>query len=753
VPLRHRPIRLPILLIVLCCAALTASGAPVDEPTPEITVPRVTRAPKLTDFLNGTPREAEVKVTDFRQQDPDDGKPVITPTEAYLSYDQKNLYVAFIIKDDPKLIRARPAKRKQILSDDRITICIDTMHDHLHAFWFDVNPYGVQLDGVTTDGIGDDLTWEGLWYSDAKITADGYVVLASIPFRTLRFSNAEKQQWGFAFGRWTQRNNEIAWWPYITRHKLPRFVGQFAHLNGLENISPGRNVQITPYAMISGSRYLDQPAGLAPSMQADTIFRGGVDAKAVIKDSLVLDMTVNPDFSQVESDEPQVTVNQRYEVFFPELRPFFMENASYFTAPQQLFYSRNIIDPEFGVRLTGKVGRWGVGVFATDDRAQGKSLPKDDANYGRHASDNVLTLQRDFFTDSQARLFVTDREFAASYNRVVSLDTRIHLPRDFYLTAQAATSRDQSLTGVSSSGSDYFAALSRSGRNWQYATAYNDISPTFITALGFIPRTDIREVKNSLGYRWWRESSILMDYGPSIVLTRNWNHEGQVRDWASTFQWDMEFKNLTSFQASHTEAFELYAAQGFRRRNDNFLFKSEWYKWMALQCTYTRGSAINYYPAAGLAPFLGDSQYADAVLTLRPAAKLRLDETYIFSQLRTRSGMFGEPGSIGVYDNHIARSKANYQFNRELSLRVIVDYNAVLPSAALIALDRTKRVGYDILLTYLLHPGTALYAGYTDIYQNYLLDPLHPPNLSLTRFPDMNTGRQVFVKLSYQLRL
>jgi hypothetical protein len=166
----------------------------------------VTRAPKLVDFLNGTPREAEAKVTDFRQQDPDDGKPVIPPTEAYLSYDQKNLYVAFIIKDDPRLIRARPAKRKQILSDDRITICIDTMHDHRHAFWFDVNPYGVQLDGVTTDGIGDDLTWEGLWYSDAMITADGYVVLASIPFRTLRFSNATKQQWGFALGHTAQHH-------------------------------------------------------------------------------------------------------------------------------------------------------------------------------------------------------------------------------------------------------------------------------------------------------------------------------------------------------------------------------------------------------------------------------------------------------------------------------------------------------------------------------------------------------------------
>ncbi len=180
------------------------------EETPTITIPRVSRAPKLSDFLNGTPREAETRVTDFRQMDPGDGDPVSQPTTAFLSYDAKNLYVAFIAKDDPKLIRARVAKRKQILTDDRITINIDTFHDHRHAYWFDVNPYAVQFDGITTDGYGDDFSWEGLWYTEAKITEDGYVVLITIPFKTLRFSNAPKQQWGVLLGRFIQRNNEFA---------------------------------------------------------------------------------------------------------------------------------------------------------------------------------------------------------------------------------------------------------------------------------------------------------------------------------------------------------------------------------------------------------------------------------------------------------------------------------------------------------------------------------------------------------------
>jgi hypothetical protein len=156
-------------------------------------IPRVTRAPKLSDFLDGTPREAEAVVNTFWQFDPHDGEPISLPTTAYLSYDRENLYVGWICKDDPAKIHARVAPRKQIDLDDRVTINIDTFQDHKHAYWFDVNPYGIQYDGRTTDGIGDDPTWEGLWYSEGKITEDGYVVLEKIPFRSIRFPKASKQ--------------------------------------------------------------------------------------------------------------------------------------------------------------------------------------------------------------------------------------------------------------------------------------------------------------------------------------------------------------------------------------------------------------------------------------------------------------------------------------------------------------------------------------------------------------------------------
>jgi hypothetical protein len=724
------------------------------DTTPALEVPRVSRPPKLSDFLSGAPREAETTVTDFRQVDPKDGDPVSQPTTAYLSYDSKNLYVAFVAKDDPKLIRATVAKRKQITSDDRITVEIDTSHDHRHAYRFDANPYAVQLDGIATDGAFlDDLSWEGLWYSEAKITADGYVVLITIPFKTLRFPDAARQTWGIMLGRYINRNSEFSAWPAITRRKMPRFVAQFGHLEGLENTSPGRNIQLIPYGLISRSRYLDRPFFAPPQVVTERDLRGGVDAKAVIKDAFTLDMALNPDFSQVESDEPRTTVNQRYEVFFPERRPFFMENASYFETPQSLFFSRRIADPEYGLRLTGKLGRWGIGILAADDRAPGKSVPSSDINHGRRATNAVMSLQRDFSQASHVRVLATDREFSSSFNRVFSIDARLQLKRNFFLTGQAVTSRGRSLDGRKDSGNAYYARLSRSDRKIQYFSMYTDVSPSFRADLGYIPRTDVRQVMNRLGYTWWREGGTFLNFGPAIMFSGNRNRLGRTQDWEVDFEWSMRFTRLTSLIVTRTQAFELFAGQGFRKGYNNYFFNSEWFKWLSVIGIYTHGGAVNYYPAAGFKPFLSGSRNGNLVVTLRPSSRLRLDETYIYSQLRTRPGERGGPeAAAAIYNNHILRSKANYQFTRELSVRAIVDYNGVLPNTSLVSLERTKRMGYDFLVTYFLHPGTVLYAGYTDIYENLATDPSRPPYLKPSGFPNMSTGRQIFVKLSYLLR-
>lgn len=201
-------------LLPIACACLALAGlTPAAEPDAVLRIPRVGRAPKLSDFTKNTPREAETSVSSFTQFEPDDGAPGSQATTAYLSYDDRNLYVAFICMDDPARIRARVARRKDIMSDDRVTINLDTFHDHKRAYFFDVNPYAVQMDGITTDGQGDDFSFETLWYTEAKILRDRYIVLETIPFRSLRFPAGRRRAAGhraIPFHPTQQRNGRLA---------------------------------------------------------------------------------------------------------------------------------------------------------------------------------------------------------------------------------------------------------------------------------------------------------------------------------------------------------------------------------------------------------------------------------------------------------------------------------------------------------------------------------------------------------------
>jgi hypothetical protein len=198
----------------------------------------------------------------------------------------------------------------------------------------------------------------------------------------------------------------------------------------------------------------------------------------------------------------------------------------------------------------------------------------------------------------------------------------------------------------------------------------------------------------------------------------------------------------------------LFEGLDFNKYRLRTYVSSEWLRWLGFFASYRIGQDVNYYPAEGLAPFLGDSVRCDLGLTLRPTSRFRLEETYIYNRLRTDGT--GTPASIphaqDIFRLHLWRTKANVQFTRPLSLRAIVDYNAVQPDPALVSLTRDKRVTADILLSYMLNPGTAVYVGYNDQYANVRVDPLLAPRLQLTASPTTSVGRQFFVKVSYLLR-
>jgi len=709
-----------------------------------VNIPKVSRPPKFEDFITGAPREAELVISDFRQVDPGDGDPASQPTTAYLSYDDKNLYAAFICKDDPSKIRATIGRRDSIFRDDRVTLSLDTFQDRQRNYWFESNAYGVQMDGINTNG-SDDLNFDALWYSEGRIVDDGYIVLMTIPFRSLRFPNTPVQSWGLMLSRAIQRNNEWSNWPYLTWRLMPSWQGQFGDLNGIHDISPGRNIQLIPYAGFSRASYWNpMKSGLQYDTEND--FRAGLDAKMVLRDSLTLDMTLNPDFSQVESDSPQVTINQRFEVFFPEKRPFFMENADYFQTPETLFFSRRMVDPQFGARLTGKIGRWAIAALAGDDRAPGELAPEDSDYYEDRAAIGVFRMYRELGKESRIGGLITSRDFGGSYNRVFSLDTRLRLNQNLILTGQWMGSRSRHLDGGDQNGTAGYLRLAKSGRDFTANAYYRDRSAGFETDMGFITRVDIRETGGSAGYSWHPEKGSILSFGPSFSGSFIYDHGGTLTDWTASPSFRIEMPRYTTLSFTHNESFEHFAGVDFRKNSNRVSVSSEWQKWLHLSSSLEHGDRVNYFPAGGELPFLAKSLDTNFTLRLMPTPQLQIDETYLFTRLAA-------DGRGTVFNNHIWRTKANYQFTREFSLRAIVDYNAVLPNDALVNLDRSKRLGLDVLFTYLLHPGTALHIGYTDNYENLRFDPTVSPLVQRGSFPDTSVGRQIFAKFSYLFRM
>jgi hypothetical protein len=706
---------------------------------------RVDKPPKLEDFIAGNIPPGQARIDDFRQNAPSDGAKVTRETVAYLSYDDNHLYAVFLCKEEKSKLRARMAKRDDIQSDDEVALYLDTFRDHQHVLDFYVNPLGIQADATSNEGQSDDYSYDTLWKSDGRITPDGYAVLIELPFRSLRFSSADVQTWGIGLARFIPAINESSYWPYYTS-RISGFAPQLGSTEGLERVSAGRNLQVTPYVFGERAQFLNTPSYTEPDFKSQTQLRAGADLKAIIHDSFTLDVTINPDFSQVESEQPQITINQRFEVFFPELRPFFLENAAYFQTPDNLFFSRRIQDPEIGARLTGRLGPWQVGFLAMDDRYPGNTLPSSDSEYGHHASVGVLRVQRDFGEESYVGLMATNYNFGAQHEYLGSADARIRFNDNLDLTAQAVLS-ETSIPGLPHvSGSDYLANLEYSNLHFEETTHYLDRSPNFQTTLGFIPRVNIRQVDQDLAYHFLPAGDLIKSWGPTMELIEDWDHTEKIQDRIITPGFAFELTGQTFITAQRTESIEVYQNIAFRKHLTDFSVNSDFSKHFGISVDYNFGRGVNYFPAAGLLPFSANIQNGTAKFTIRPSSRLRLEQTYLLSRLET-------PNGPTIFNNHIFRSTLRYQFSKQLSLRIIGEYDSVLPNTSLVNLTNSKVFSTNVLITYLLSPGTALYAGYTDQRQNLALIQAMsqgmPAYLATIGDPSTLTDREIFIKLSY----
>jgi hypothetical protein len=760
------------------------------------------------------------KVTGFSQRNPYDGQPVSEPTDAYLGYDQRNLYIVFVCFDDPKKVRARLSRREDVYDDDQVEVILDTFHDRRRAYAFQTTPLGVQWDAIWTEASREeetsahfDTSFDTVWDSRGKLTHNGFVVWMALPFKSLRFPANRRQEWGLILYRGINRKTEDSFWPHISL-KVEGRLGQAATLEGLEGISPGRDIELIPYGLMRGFRALDTRDFTNPYFQKATAQgQPGLDAKFVFRDHFTLDLTANPDFSQVESEDPQITVNQRYAVYFPEKRPFFLENEDFFRTPMNLFFTRNIGDPSAGIRLTGKDGPYSLGLMTADDRSPGLAVPDYSPFANIRSYFTIARVSRDIFRQSSVGALYTGWECPTTgeFNRIGGVDTHLKLNPNWTLDGQAvASSSTLNLSceanlypftsGNQGNGNHYAGPaerleLRRDGLHFTYDGIYSDISPGFVSIPGFINRVDIRETNQELHYRFRPNKGWILDWGPSLITRYDFDHTG--------LRLDTDYFPYISIQArAHTviilrpyEEFRerlrpqdfcyygyvLYCPpttlgnQDFREHTSGASFQTGYFKKATMVASYYWGEELNFValPAASAAsttpynqPFVAREDLAQASLILRPIQPLKIENTYLFERLLAPASVYRyeqsqDPGAgRGILNDHILRSKWNWQFTPRLSIRLILQYNALLAGTPGVGspytyLPTSKEFNADFLITYLLHPGTAIYVGYNSDLQNLDVIPRTPTSpgyVTRTARGYLNDSRQFFVKVSYLFR-
>jgi hypothetical protein len=746
------------LFIPLTVPALYAqTTAP---PAPEVLrIPRLQAPPDLSDFLDMEPSvattSAMARVDRFTQRWPADGEPARMRTTVYLGYTDAALHVVFLAFDpDPSALRAHLIRREEVftVNDDAVELRLDTFGDRRQSYYFVANPLGVQLDAAWPEFEGRyDESFDVAWESHGRRTSQGFVVSMTIPFKSVRFKAGDVQDWGIYLGRWIPRTGEWIFWPQIS-NRQQSLLSQMARLEGLQGITRGRGAQVIPYASSRAFRALDGRAPGGPAFVNDRLDADlGVDAKLVMRD-VVLDFTVNPDFSQVESDAPQITTNQRFEVFFPEKRPFFLENAGYLQTPLNLLFTRRLGDPRAGARVTGKVGGWTIGALAADDEAPGIVADRQDAAHGRSTWAGVGRVSRRITTQSSVGALFTQRTFNGRENTVGAVDTRFRIGRVWSAEGQLAASRWAAPESAPDVGSAYLFSLSRTGRTVTAATRLEGASADFTSELGFIPRTDFHLASQHVTYTA-RPASTVSDWGPTLHFERIWAHDGTPLDWRARPSLSFNLVKSTTFEAFVEQSRVVLRPDDVLNVRHPMTFdpstwgvsassspKPAW----SISGSFAGGRAINLSPAGARLPETGEHLNVRLALGLRPLTPLRIDNTWLGTELSLPDGR--------AFRTDIVRSRWAWQFTREWSLRVIAQYDSTRTDSALTTIRPRRNLNADVLLTRLLNPWTALYVGYNGNAQNVEL--LESGGVrSLRRTHGLSSDAwQVFVKWSHLLR-
>jgi opacity protein-like surface antigen len=782
------------ILLTIVCACIDAQelnnsgiNIPPEKRSP-VTIPKFDVAPVIDGKIDDEIWKRAAVFKDFVQIQPGDNIAPTRETIAYVGYDEKNLYVAWHAFEDPSKIRVTVAKRDDVNADDNVRVTLDTFDDQRRAYVFFFNPFGIQADAILTDGQGQggpDFSIDVVMESKGVLLDDGYSVEVKIPFKSLRYAAGKGKFWGFNVGRSIpQLNNENDSWMPIERNISS--LRQIGKITGLDDIKTERTLEIVPSITLSesGERIEDASQPLGSRILNRPIKKDiGVSVKFQITPNVTLDAAVNPDFAEVEADAPVVRANERFPIFFPEKRPFFLEGIDYFRTPLQVVNTRNIADPDVAVKLTGKTGRNTFGLLTAVDRFPGTDTK---------AYIGVLRLKRDFGVQSNIGLIATTYHFGSQkHNNLLGFDGKFQLtPQrlvDFQIVATNShrnfyNPNTNAIEYRAGNGVAYQANYDYTGKNRGFRAGISGRSKDYRADVGFTRRTNTHG--GNIAWRLGTEPNVkktLIGVTTRTFSSVSIDEQGRLQqfrtsfntDW--TFQRELSINTGTDFEIARIYEDEfgakrnamqqgIFFGENFRKANQ-FTTDAEVEKTFNEKISVSAGFGITtnafdfdfgaseryprvspayldwYYSCGrfpnctslepGLDPGKGLSFSYGLGLGLQPTEPWSVELSYEREKLRRNDN------NRIAFDSNIFSLRSTYQFTRFTFARVRLDYETV---------DGT--INSQLLFGWSPNPGTAFYVGYND-NSNY-----RAFNEFRNSFDDAfrRDGRRFFIRMSYLFR-
>ena len=642
-------------------------------------------------------------------------------------------------------LRASLTPRDQITDGDHVSIHLDTDGDGQGAYIFGVNPYGVQLDGVLTGEP--DFKWDAVWDAGALRVTGGWTAEIAVPFRAMRFRAHAGRPWRLWIRREIPAWNQVATWPLYRPSEAGRIMLQAADLAGLGEVRGGRSLTVEPYVFGSLSGARDPLGGSALSPWSHQHAReAGVDVQTSVGSSLALNSTWNPDFSQIEADALQIDLNRRFPLQFPEKRPFFLEGAENFASPLELVYSRRMADPQWGGKLTGRVGRLHTGALVVRDHGgallAGSGFGSEAASAPGYfaLSRALLPIGNGSSVGVLAGAHTQDAAGTAnglggfqpdgSLNHIESADASIRLSDRWAMETQLVRSvaqndsaradgarRRESFDGVAG-----VVRLNYRDRIRRLRLGYRYISPRYRDELGFQERVGVNYKRMNFDWNLFPEHGAFQRIAPVLDAVVLHDHTGRPEFADINPNLELEFrKNMFCILGAH-EYVEHWQSRNYSQERAHVYFE-DW-RWRPL--TWSLEAQIGdgvYYGDTDASSFLAWSETYGLTATARPSPRVSaaVNVQHLRLAHRPRSGEVLNEWLVGI--------NTSVQFTRRLSVRIYPQYDR-----------HARHLDVNGLVSYVAHPGTVVYLGVNSGFDT----------IAARR---RSTGRQIFTKASYRFAL